>query len=968
MKGFYLFLILMVFSLRSNGQLAEGATAPDFSVQDINGNSYSLYDMMEPNKAACLDFMATWCGPCWTFKSSGVLEQVYNNLGSETTVIMIEGDWNTNTNCLYGPSGCNNSTQGNWVAGTPYPITDLSSTNGPSVMSDYQIAFYPTLYIISPDKRAWMNKSRTYQEYVNWIQKSFKLNATASVTHSTCGDNGKVTLATTGGHSVLKYKWSNGATTKDLNNMPGGTYGVTVTDLNGYFKEFGPWTVNGPSKRVELTQSNLTHINCFGDATGKIEVESDFGTPPYRYNWSNGKNTKDIEDVIAGNYAVTVTDDNNCTTTKAFTLTQPSLLKLTTSSKMEVCSGMNGSILAKGTGGVPPYNYDIGEGIQGSPYFEGLIGGKDYYVTITDTKGCDEVSSVYVGVTIKPEASAGSDKDLECKSEFVLIDGSLSDDGPEILYEWTTTNGRIIKGADEKIAEADLPGKYYIKVRNVVNSCVAYDSMEIIDVREYPDISMVGDSVINCKISEVKLTGSSKDPQVVFFWTKKDDSLFIEKSQELKSTETGDYILHVKDTVNLCVSKDTVQVSKDLEVPVATAQTERDLSCIYSEVGLDGSASSSGPEFSYAWSTLDGNIKSGANTLYPNVDKKGTYELLVSNSRNFCFSSATTEVFEQTQLTSEFNQTIDKRLVSFQDLTNGLPVKWAWDFGDGKTSLLQNPVHDYSADGEYEVCLTTENDCGTHQLCKKILIEIASALTLVNYEQGNVSCFDGNDGYINLNVQGGVPPYTFVWSTSETSQNVKNLKAGQYEVEIADNQGTKILKSFVIKEPLQIKTQDVKITHSNAGANNGRIELELFGGILPYRYQWSNGNLDNPAINLSAGTYMCTVTDANNCEIVFGPYEVKELVAASDVDWIKKFYIQPNPGNQSRLFIELKNNLPYALSVSDIYGRSIQDYKLLKKVSDREFELGSEEIESGIYFIRLQQGSKQQMIRWIRVK
>ena len=94
MKKIY-FLLFFVGSFlgMGNAQLADGATAPDFTVQDINGISYTLYDMIGSNKAACLDFMATWCGPCWSFKNSGVLEQVYNNLGAQTTVIMIDADY-----------------------------------------------------------------------------------------------------------------------------------------------------------------------------------------------------------------------------------------------------------------------------------------------------------------------------------------------------------------------------------------------------------------------------------------------------------------------------------------------------------------------------------------------------------------------------------------------------------------------------------------------------------------------------------------------------------------------------------------------------------------------------------------------------------------------------------------------------------------------------------------------------------
>ncbi|MBK9377164.1 MAG: hypothetical protein IPM86_02330 [Saprospiraceae bacterium] len=70
MKIKFILLVLFLCSTGSNtafAQLSNGSPAPDFAVTTITGGSYSLYGAMGANKAACLDFMATWCGPCWTF-------------------------------------------------------------------------------------------------------------------------------------------------------------------------------------------------------------------------------------------------------------------------------------------------------------------------------------------------------------------------------------------------------------------------------------------------------------------------------------------------------------------------------------------------------------------------------------------------------------------------------------------------------------------------------------------------------------------------------------------------------------------------------------------------------------------------------------------------------------------------------------------------------------------------------------
>ncbi len=964
MHKYYFLFCFLCFGFRAFSQLPNGAPAPDFDVQDLNGNTYSLYAMMGSNKSACLDFSATWCGPCWTFHQSKVLENVHNNLGSQTTVVMLEADWSTNTNCLYGPSGCNNTTQGNWVAGTPYPIADLSSTNGPSVKNDYSIAYFPTLYVISPDKRVWEIKDRSYQSYVNWITKSFALSATASLTNSTCGDNGKIIMSVTGGHSTIYYKWSNGATTKDLNNIPGGTYSVTISDLNNYFKVYGPYYIDGPSRRVEIVSSDLIHIKCFNQATGNIATQTDYGTPPYSYIWSNGKTTSYNDNVKAGPYTLTVSDSRACTQVKSYTLTQPPLLKVTASSGKDNCNSKDGFVQIKATGGVPAYNYDIGAGNQLSPYFGKLTGGKDYFVTVTDDNDCKEIIGAYVDVTNKPNASAGQEKSVDCIKETAVLDGTLSDKGSNYNNLWTTINGKILKGEESLLPEVGKAAVYYLKITDISNKCFDIDSVLVIDKSVFPDIEASNDTSLNCKFIEAALTGKSKHKPVNYYWTKFYDSTFLKKEQTIQVLDSGKYVFHVKDTLNLCISRDTIIVLKDQIKPMAHAVPEKNLSCKNTEVIIDGMSSSQGPEYSYLWTSANGNIVSGSTTLLPIINKPGNYSLYVLNSLNHCESITETTVLEQTQPVSDFEQNISNLTAEFTDLSQGIPDLWHWNFGDGNSSNLKNPVHTFPADGEYEICLTTENDCGQHVFCQKILVGISAALNLTASEIHNASCFGGSDGYIKLTVQGGVPPYVFSWNNQAVTKDLLDIPSGTYQVFISDQQGTKLSYKFTITEPKEILLVNAQIDNASMGNSDGKIKLELDGGVLPYSYMWSNGQTDNPASDLKPGEYYCKLTDANNCSKDFGPFRINELTSLENIGIFKKFELIPNPLTaKGTIHLQLDKSRKFTLTLANVLGEEIWSQENYS--SEAVYSIDAQVYSKGIYSVILKTDNAVKVLKWI---
>ena len=147
-KLFTLIAFSMILSFSVNAQMANGSIAPDWTLTDIDGVEWNLYDILDSGKSVVLDFSATWCGPCWNYHETHALRDLYEMYGPEGTdemmVFFIEGDGNTTADDL---AGTGSSTVGNWLEGRTYPIIDDASITGL-----YEIGYWPTIYHICQNR------------------------------------------------------------------------------------------------------------------------------------------------------------------------------------------------------------------------------------------------------------------------------------------------------------------------------------------------------------------------------------------------------------------------------------------------------------------------------------------------------------------------------------------------------------------------------------------------------------------------------------------------------------------------------------------------------------------------------------------------------------------------------------------------------------------------------------------------
>jgi gliding motility-associated-like protein len=211
--------------------------------------------------------------------------------------------------------------------------------------------------------------------------------------------DGAVNLTTTGGANGYSYAWSTGATTDDINGLVIGSYTITVTDALGCSVTGGAYNVFQPAI-LSLT-ANTSNVTCNGAGDGAIDVITIGGTANYRYTWNpNIATTEDLTNLNGATYNVTVTDFNGCT----FALTnlvvgEPSAITLTnTGTTGETCDGANdGAIDMTTIGGEPAlsgyvYNWSNGQTTADLT----TIDGGTYMVTVTDSLGCSQMTTINV--------------------------------------------------------------------------------------------------------------------------------------------------------------------------------------------------------------------------------------------------------------------------------------------------------------------------------------------------------------------------------------------------------------------------------------------------------------------------------------------------------------------------------------------------------------------------------------------
>ncbi len=252
--------------------------------------------------------------------------------------------------------------------------------------------------------------------------------------------DGTATASVTGGLAPYSYLWDDGQITQTAISLDAGTYTAVVTDDNGCTVNVSVTVGEAAGLDAQISVDsdfNGSAISCFGAADGSLSVNVNGGTPDYSYDWSSGANTASVTGLSAGPISVLVTDDNGCSTTVNFNLSQPLQLSCAMISSTDIgCNGAaDGSATITPVGGTQPYSYSWTDG-QMTATATGL-GAGPHNVTVTDANGC----SCSNGVTLEAAAT------FEVNPQGVLTDATQGNSGNVLPGYYNAVSFDIVGGS-----------------------------------------------------------------------------------------------------------------------------------------------------------------------------------------------------------------------------------------------------------------------------------------------------------------------------------------------------------------------------------------------------------------------------------------------------------------------------------------------------------------------------------------
>ncbi len=661
--------------------------------------------------------------------------------------------------------------------------------------------------------------------------------------------DGSIQAIVSGGTPNITFAWSDLQNTATASNLCPGTYSVTVTDAMGCSLT-ATENIYGPPQ-LQLNIDSVVDATC-GNSNGAAYISQVGGTTGYTVMWSNNSPLFANENIPAGNYTVTLTDANGCSTDTVVTVNNLGGPQITGVATTDVsCAGdANGTATVSynpSSPPAPPYTITWSSSTNTLPTETGLSGGT-YYVTVQDNNGC-QTSASYIINEPQPLISAiVSSTDVNCYGECtgsadLLVQGGTSP------YTVNWSNSQTGMSATNLCA-----GPVTAMITDN-NGCQTNSSTTINEQPDFIINATINDALCNGSCNgTIDLNVSGATPIYTYNWLPPASG---NNSNTASLCGNNTYTVIISDMYG-CDTTLSYFVGEPQAISIYTSSTPTTCGNNNGAAQIDSITGGVGGCWDYLWNPTN-NQTSGISNV-----SSGNYSLQVTDC-NGCVEQVQVNISEIPEPTIVTIETTDITCPGGNDgqaiasmYGNAYPHTYQWNPSTSSDSVATNlPA------GQVYVTVTDNNGCSLTAVGN-----ISEPDPIVVYADGPASpiCI-GQSATITVNANGGTPPYTYVWSDSTLTTYAPLVSPTQtttYQVYITDANGC-------ISSPTAYVTVDVYppldvVVSPDASICEGKAHtitaVGSGGNGGPYTYTW-NYDTGNP-IEVSptvTTTYIVTVYD-----------------------------------------------------------------------------------------------------------
>ncbi|MEZ5058653.1 MAG: T9SS type A sorting domain-containing protein [Saprospiraceae bacterium] len=733
------------------------------------------------------------------------------------------------------------------------------------------------------------NNCPSVSEFTIYEPSRLSFNEQSSDENSYAANDGSINISPSGGTSPYTVNWENGSSGLSRNNLAPGNYAFTLTDDNGC-KSNGSITIQAFECTLDASLDNQSNVSCFGEEDGALSVSTQGGTAPYTINWSTGETGTNIQNLVAGNYTVSITDANDCPVELNLEITEPKAIETDIVKMSESGFDTNDGFLhVNASGGTPPFTFEWQHGASGEE-LENLAPG-NYTVTITDQNGCTKVQTITIDafnclVDLNEVIS-----NVSCNgSGDGMIEVEMSGTGP-FTFEWSNgSSGNVLNNLS--------PGTYDLTATDA-NNCPATASYTI-DEPEVLEAIISDQTNVICPDDQngsISLEGIGGTAPFEFYW------LGGQTSASITDLSAGNYFATISDA-NGCEAtfKGEILVTDD-QLPVVKTKSTVVFLNENGEATLDASQVDNGSSDNCGIESLSLDKTNFDCNDLGNQDLKFSAQDINGN-----MSETMVNVLIRDTIRPQFNCPESQTLI-LCDAVYEYEIPEAMD--NCSVSTLERINGPESGEklplGLNTFTFKATDQSGNESTCTWE-VNLVDTLLQTSYQIEKPACNGDFNGQIEAMVEGGSGNYTYLWNSGASGAQIFNIGVGIYAVTISDNAACERVDTISVPEPAAIAVNIDSIFKPNNGLENGKIEITISGGTSPYSLSWTNTTTGQTYQNedpdqIAAGNYNLSITDVNGCMFVMENIIVDEASSIQSPSYVKVLNIFPNPA-EAIIFVE----------------------------------------------------------------